>query len=180
MSDTIINPATSFAHLEFEAATLEAGKSEGLAVAGQLDASFPGGGPTALVEAFLLLVKKQLRSVGECSLDQISIHLNGRLERNCSSARYAIRAGQRAATVSISLHTANTASSNNSFQHLVDSIFTIDKALDHRVRVNNHQLYVTVRYKGALSTLTAAEANGGAADVARAYMQLRAATAPYL
>lgn len=174
-----INPATSDNHLESAPAPLETSKSESLDVAGQPAASNFTCETATTAIAFLQLVQKQLHNAGEYSLDQLHIQLNGRIKWHSNPARYEIRAEKRAATVSIHLHETNTAS-NNSFQRLVDNIITINNKLEHGVSLNNHRLHVTVRFKGALNTLTEAEANDTAAGVARTYMQLRAATAPHL
>lgn len=180
MSDTNISPTTSATHLEAEATTLANGKSESPVATDQIAASNSTHKPADTTTAFLQLVKKHLRNASEYSLDQISIQLNSRIEWHSSPARYAIRAGKRAAIVSIHLNETNTNGSNDIFQRFVDNIITIYNALEHGVRLNNHRLHVTVTYKDALNTLTAAEANDAAANVARTYMQLRAATAPYL
>lgn len=157
MPDITINPLTFAASLEYAAITSES---------------------DANLKAFLLLVQEQLRSAGDYSFDRVHIQSNGWIERHSSAVRYTIRAGQRAAT--ISLRASAAASNNDGFQGLLDNFANIRKAPEQAAHLDRRSVRITVHYPYALDRLTAVEMDDTAAQVARAYTQLCAATSPYL
>lgn len=143
--------------------------------------------PLTREEELLRLGQQQLVELGNYSISHVSVQSTGRLELNREGARYLVRAGKRAATLTLGLRDRDGLAAHQAFTPLLKNMTTINTSVSLPVqwggrssRSSGTSLSVTVDYGKHIADLTEAELGTVATEVAQAYDQFYNATINYL